>query len=137
MELFQPKLDLFYDLMQIDIVLTYKQILGQKGERMAEQFLSEKGCKIIQRNYRHKRSEVDLIIKDGQFLVFAEVKTRKSIAYGNPEEAVSEKKAQKIIEAADEYILEKKWKGPIRFDIMSIIISGDKTEIKWFKDAFY
>ena len=118
-------------------MLTTKQLLGNRGEDLAKEYLLEQGCEIVESNYRYKRSEVDLIVKDGQFLVFVEVKTRKSVDYGHPEESVGERKAQKIIEAADEFIYQNKWKGPIRFDIVSVIIIEGKAEVVRFKDAFY
>ena len=130
-------MDLFHVLVQIDVMLTTKQLLGNRGEDLAKEYLLEQGCEIVESNYRYKRSEVDLIVKDGQFLVFVEVKTRKSVDYGHPEESVGERKAQKIIEAADEYIFQSKWKGPIRFDIVSVTIIEGKAEVVRFKDAFY
>jgi putative endonuclease len=118
-------------------MLTIKQLLGNRGEDLARKYLLEQGCEIIECNYRFKRSEVDLIVKDGQFLVFVEVKTRKRVDYGHPEESVGERKAQKIIEAADEYIFQSKWDGPIRFDIVSVTIIEGKADVVRFKDAFY
>ena len=130
-------MDLFHVLLQIDVMLTTKQLLGNRGEDLARMHLEEQGCKILENNYRFKRSEIDLIVRDGQFLVFVEVKTRKSIGYGHPEESVGERKAQKIIEAADEYIFQNKWEGPIRFDIVSVTIIEGRVEVVRFKDAFY
>lgn len=107
---------------------------GNKGENMAADFLVQKGYEILTRNYRHKHAEIDLIVKRGNWLLFVEVKTRSSNAYGEPEEFVTEFKARKIFEAAEEYIFSTNWQGHVRFDVVSIKL-GDVPEIEHFEDA--
>lgn len=107
---------------------------GNKGENMAADFLAQKGYEILTRNYRHKHAEIDLIVKRGNWLLFVEVKTRSSNAYGEPEEFVTEFKARKIFEAAEEYIFSTNWQGNVRFDVVSIKL-GDVPEIEHFEDA--
>jgi putative endonuclease len=110
---------------------------GKEGEDMAARFLVEKGFEIIERNYRHKRYEIDLIVKKDNWLVFVEVKLRSSDAFGYPEDFVDYKKAKNVIDGAEQYTYENNWQGNVRFDIVSIRLLKDKTEIVQIEDAFY
>ena len=104
---------------------------------MAEIELRQKGYKILERNYRHGNSEIDLIAKGEGLLIFIEVKTRSSNTFGFPEEFVSENQQKAIIRAANHYVEEIDWKGDIRFDIMAIIVKQTVMQIEHLKDAFY
>lgn len=117
--------------------MAIQQIRGEKGEQIAVNFLRSKGYNILQRNYRAKKSEIDIICRDGEILVFVEVKARTSVKFGNPEEFVSAAKEAKVIEGAEIYIVENNWNGAVRFDIISILMQMDIIEVKHFKDAFY
>ena len=110
---------------------------GKAGEDLAARFLLEKGYQILARNYRFKRSEIDLIAQKDNCLVFVEVKWRSTDAFGYPEEFVNEKKAAKILEGADQYIYEANWNGNIRFDIVAIRQINGQTEVVQIEDAFY
>lgn len=110
---------------------------GKAGEDLAARFLLEKGYQILARNYRFKRSEIDIIAKKDNCLVFVEVKWRSTDAFGYPEEFVNEKKAAKILEGADQYIYEANWNGNIRFDIVAIRQINGQTEVVQIEDAFY
>lgn len=116
--------------------MSKKAVIGAKGEQMAANYLQSKEYSIVERNYRFKRAEIDLIVLKDECIVFVEVKTRSSNVYGHPEEAVNEKKARKIVEGAENYVQEKKWAGNIRFDIVAISL-GAESEIRHFEDAFY
>lgn len=109
---------------------------GAYGEKLASIYLEQKGFTIMERNYRYKRAEVDIIAQKDNLLLFVEVKARTHEGYGFPEEAVGNKKATMIIMAADQYIYEKQWQHDIRFDIVSIDLSGEST-ISHFEDAFF
>lgn len=109
---------------------------GNQGENMAADFLEASGYKILERNYRHKRSEIDLIATKDNLLVFVEVKARSSRAFGEPEAFVNDRKAEKIFEAAEHYMLETNWRGNIRFDIVSVVFMKE-PEIVHFEDAFH
>ena len=109
---------------------------GTYGEDLACSYLDQKGYLVLERNYRYGKAEIDIIARKNDLLLFIEVKTRTNINYGYPESFLSDSQAQRIIEAAEEYIFRNDWKGQIRFDIISIII-GDSEELKHFKDAFY
>lgn len=109
---------------------------GNEGEALAAQFLIDKGYQLLERNYRFKRSEIDLIVQKNNCLVFVEVKLRTSIAFGYPEEFVSAKKAAKIMEGAEQYIYQTNWSGNIRYDIVAIHQQNGQTELVQIEDAF-
>lgn len=117
--------------------MTDKIKRGFEGEGLAITFLEKKGYQLLERNYRYKRSEIDLIVKKDNWLVFVEVKTRSSTAFGFPEEFVDYKKAEKILEGADQYMYEANWNGNVRYDIVSIVLKEGEPEIHHFEDAFY
>ncbi|MGZ5243744.1 MAG: YraN family protein [Bacteroidia bacterium] len=94
---------------------------GAQGEEAAANYLIRKGYTILAKNYKADRCEIDIIALDKETLVFVEVKTRKSNAYGYPEEAVTPAKQRNMVRAAEVYIEEKAWKNEIRFDIVSLI----------------
>lgn len=109
---------------------------GAKGERLAAEFLKKKGFEIVARNYRHKHAEIDLIIRRDDWTIFVEVKTRRSVSFGQPEEFVDYAKARKIFEAAEEYIYSTDWQGHVRFDVISVIMKEKaEPEIEHFEDA--
>jgi putative endonuclease len=110
---------------------------GKEGEALAADFLIEKGFEIIARNYRNKRSEIDLIIKKSNWLIFVEVKMRSSDAYGYPEDFVDYKKVKNIIDGAEQYTYDQNWQGNVRYDIISIRDQYGKKEILHIEDAFY
>lgn len=119
----------------------FRQELGRRGEKEAERALKRDGYKIVERNYRCRYGEIDLIATDKDALVFIEVKTRSNKAYGAPAEAVDHRKQGRIVRASMEY-LSQVWKGSephSRYDVVSVeVASGTsgkfKTEI--IKDAF-
>lgn len=110
---------------------------GKKGEELAARFLEEKGYEIVEKNYRWKRYEIDIIAKKEPFLVFVEVKTKTNISFGNPEDDVTDKKAAQVTAAAEEYVYETGWKKEIRFDIVAVVIKGDLVQIEHIMDGFY
>lgn len=110
---------------------------GIAGEDLATQYLEEKGYIVKERNYRFKRAEVDIIAQQNKLLVFVEVKTRRSNKFGYPETFVNTKKTDLFLLAADEYIYQTNWLHDIRFDIISIIKSGNLIEVHHIEDAFH
>jgi putative endonuclease len=115
---------------------TLKQNIGQAGEDMAANYLESNGFTVRERNFRHKRAEIDLIVQKDNLLVFVEVKTRKSDDFGFPETFVSASKAQLIVNAAEAYILQHNWQQLIRFDILAITLQA-ASPIVHLEDAFY
>lgn len=108
--------------------------IGREGERLAAVFLQKKGFEIVVKNYRHRRAEIDLIIRRDNWLIFVEVKARSSATYGQPEDAVGSQKISKLFEAAEEYIFSTDWQGHVRFDVVSVKL-GAEPVIEHFEDA--
>lgn len=112
------------------------KVTGEIGEQLACDFLLNKGYKILERNYKQLKTEVDIIAKDQNCMVIVEVKTRSS-NFVNPENAVSKAKQKTLVEAAVLYQEKHAIKSEIRFDIIAIIKTKEETEILHFEDAFY
>ena len=111
--------------------------MGQRGEKVAQSFLAEKGYKILHVNWRNRKAEIDIIAMDGDTLVFVEVKTRQSNLFGDPESAVNFKKQRRLIHAANAYVSKYRIENDARFDIVSILIKKSATVINHYPDAFY
>ena len=111
--------------------------LGKKGEAVAIKFLKKKGYQIIETNYLKRTGEIDIIAFDSKYneYVFIEVKTRRNLNFGYPEESVDEKKLSKIIETAENWLENKnisnaEW----RIDIISIEWQDKIPKIKHFQN---
>lgn len=98
----------------------YNKLTGQCGEDAAANFLKKSGFKIIERNYKNKIGEIDIIAKNKENLVFVEVKTRSSDKFGTPAEAVTYYKKQKIVNTAKFYLMKNPTDLNIRFDIIEV-----------------
>ncbi len=116
--------------------MNHQKQTGQRGEDLAVELLENDGYTIQERNYRFKRAEIDIIAKKRGMLVFVEVKSRKSNVFGYPESFVDDKQADRITEAAEEYMYQINWLKNVRFDIISIE-TGSGLKITHFKDAFH
>jgi putative endonuclease len=112
--------------------------LGLQGEQAACTYLEREGCEILERNWRCKQGEADIIMMDGDCLVFAEVKTRASTSAGMPEEAVTPAKRKKYENIAMYYLATHDIAScRVRFDIMAIVVfSNTKVFLKHYKNAF-
>ena len=112
------------------------KILGNEGEEEATQYLIKNGYKIIERNFLCKRGEIDIIAKDGDTIVFIEVKTRKSIKYGTPAEAVDEIKQKHIYKAAEYYLYSRNLENEyVRIDVIEVYYKNDSFKINHIKKA--
>lgn len=111
-----------------------KRETGSRYEEMAAEFLKKQGCRILEKNYRTRSGEIDLILMDGRYLVFAEVKYRKNSRMGTALEAVDRRKQQIIRRVAGEYLHRHHFRTdqPCRFDVIGI--TGDT--ICHVKNAF-
>ncbi len=106
---------------------------GISGEELAVEFLKKKGFKIVAQNVRMTMGEIDVICTDGNVLVFVEVKTRSSLRFGHPFEAIDERKQYKYRRMAEEYVMRHRLFGrDLRFDAVAVI--GD--EIEYVANAF-
>jgi putative endonuclease len=110
--------------------------LGKKGEDLALQYLLKKGYTLLARNWRFRHKEVDIIAADGRDLVFIEVKTRSSEWFGEPEEAVDNRKQRYLMDAAEAYIRNRDLDTNIRFDVVSIILKPGYQSIDHIVEAF-
>ena len=114
-----------------------KKELGKKGEDLALRFLKKRGYRIIEQNYVCKMGEMDLIAKEKDTLVFIEVKTRTSTAFGLPQLAVNSSKQRQLSKVALYFLKEKKLEDvKARFDVVAIILGQNGEEIELIKDAF-
>ena len=118
--------------------MTYNKQTGNRGEDMAAVWIQQKGYIIVERNWRFKHWEVDIIASKENKLHFFEIKTRTSAKFGHPEESIGKIKMQSLINAAMEYqYLHPQWKL-LQFDVLSItMIRGTATEYFLIEDVFF
>jgi putative endonuclease len=110
-----------------------RQQKGRLGEDLAAQFLERKGYRIIERNYRYDRGEVDIIAQDGRDLVFVEVKLRETEAFGSPITPFKEEQLKKVAEG---YLFEHNLEDQAcRFDVVAITIVDGKPRIRLLQNA--
>ncbi|MCX7019078.1 MAG: YraN family protein [bacterium] len=117
---------------------THNKIIADLGEQAAERFLRRVGLRIIERNFRCRSGEIDIIAEEAGVIVFAEVKTRSPCAVLPPEDAVNEDKRRRIKRAAAYYLSNFRDPVPVRYDIVSVLVDARDavTEIRHKKDAF-
>jgi len=114
------------------------QQVGEAGEELAVALLSAKGYRIIERNFRCKGGEVDIVARDGSTLVFVEVKTRRDLSYGPPQLAVTPFKQRQISKAALTWLARaKKPDAAARFDVVAItLLAGASPQVEHIVNAF-
>ena len=118
-------------------MLNRHQRFGRFGEDLAVRFLKDKGYRIITTNHRTPFGEIDIIAEDGDTLVFIEVKSRKSDAYGPPAASVDRRKQRKISMSALSYLKSAKKIGSrSRFDVVAIRLTDRHPQIEVIKNAF-
>jgi putative endonuclease len=99
-----------------------KDAVGAYGERVALAHLVEQGMVVLDRNWRCRSGEIDLILRDGADLVFCEVKTRRGDRFGSPVEAVTTQKVRRLRHLAAEWLAQAGLRGPtVRFDVVSVL----------------
>ncbi len=111
--------------------------VGERAEHLAQEYLEQKGLNLVSNNYRCRRGEIDLIMRDGNFLVFIEVRYRKNDVFGSGAESVTLQKQRRLLTAAKHYLQSEKLDEDIscRFDVISI--SGQyNPQIDWIVNAF-
>lgn len=109
---------------------------GAKGEELAGIYLKNKGYAILETNWRFKNLEADIIASINKTIVIAEVKTRKSNYFGEPETFVDKQKQKNLRKAANEYIERKSLDMEVRFDIISIVMVDNGMKVNHIEDAF-
>lgn len=114
-----------------------RQGFGRRGERAAERYLKRHGYRILQRNFRAAGAEIDLVAAEGGTLVFVEVKARRGVGTGTPQEAVDGRKQRRIRRAAEIYVARMDaHDNPIRFDVVAILMDRGEARFELLKDAF-
>ena len=111
--------------------------LGREGEQLAGEYLKRLGYRIVEKNFKTRLGEIDLIAKDSKTLVFVEVKTRSSNSHGFPLEAVTKKKQRQLARVAMEYLGKNKAiDSPARFDVVAVLLAPAGPIIEVVKNAF-
>lgn len=111
--------------------------LGKKGEQLAIDYLIKKGYKILEKNWRFQKAEIDIIAQKDENLAVVEVKTRSSIDFGNPQDFVNPKKIKLLVVAIDEYVISNDLDVNVRFDIIAIVNENKNFTLEHLEDAFY
>ena len=109
---------------------------GAIGEELAREYLVKQGFAILETNYRKGRYEVDIIAYKEGLIVFAEVKTRTNMDYGDPEDFVDRRKQRAYIHMANNYVIEHNREEEVRFDIIAVAIGATGHHINHIEDAF-
>ncbi|MEO1888696.1 MAG: YraN family protein [Cycloclasticus sp.] len=110
--------------------------LGQQGEDLALAFLQKNGLTLIQRNYRSRYGEIDLVMQDKQHVVFVEVRFRSSNSFGGALLSVDRRKQSKLIKCAQQYMANESSRLGFRFDVIAISPTVSQHDIQWITNAF-
>ena len=110
--------------------------LGKKGEELAISFLEKKGFVLLEKNWRLRKAEVDIIARKEDLLIAVEVKTRSTVDFGNPQDFVNPKKIKLLVAAIDDYVCERELDVQVRFDIIAVVHKNSQFEIEHLEDAF-
>ncbi len=110
--------------------------LGEKGEDLALDFLLKQGYELLARNYRYQKAEVDIILNQGNTIIFVEVKTRTSESFVEAEVAVTTQKQKRMISAANNFLTETSMDYEAQFDIVVVILNSKEKSIRHIPDAF-
>lgn len=112
--------------------------IGRRGERAAERYLMGRGFRILERNFRARRGEIDLIAEERGELVFVEVRFRRSARYGSPAETVDLRKRRRLVKAAEFYLLRRGLGDvPCRFDLVALRPAGEgRLAVEHCRNAF-
>jgi putative endonuclease len=116
---------------------TTRQRFGDAGEKAAEELLARSGYRVVARKHRCPRGEVDLVFEQGELLVFVEVRTRATAAFGRPEETVGLQKQRRILCAARDFLA--RWRGPprgARFDVVAVVDRPEGPLLSHIPNAF-
>ncbi len=115
-----------------------KRATGTDLESLACRYLEDNGAIVTERNYRCRQGEIDIIARDGRYLCFIEVKYRQNDRYGDAQDAVNNRKQQKICKVSQFYLYSKykSFDLPVRYDVIAISQKDDIYVFKWIKNAF-
>jgi putative endonuclease len=107
---------------------------GALAEEAAAEFLTGRGFRLLERNYRCRFGEIDLIMSDGRTLVFVEVRYRRNNSFGGAVASITGAKREKLLRAARHYMAARNEFPACRFD--AVLLSGDTQELEWIENAF-
>ncbi len=111
-----------------------RQLVGQKGEQAARDYLEQHGYSIIETNYRCRLGEIDIIARDGEMVVIVEVRTKTGLAFGRPEESINQEKARKLHRLALQYIQSNYHREvSSRIDLVAVMIERNSGQVKDIK----
>ena len=110
--------------------------LGKKGENLAAEYLLLKEYEILERNYRYQKAEIDIIARRANLLIAAEVKTRSTPEFGDPQDFVKPKQIKQLVKAMNHYVEDNGLDVDVRFDIIAIVKNKAGTRIEHIQDAF-
>lgn len=117
---------------------SHKQALGRRGEQIAAEYLQRRGMQILERNFRIRGGEIDLIAKEGETYVFVEVKARSGFAYGRGAEAVHVGKQQALLRTAQTYLYRNDLlEAPARFDVIELDFSGETPRLRYLQNVLF
>lgn len=111
---------------------------GRSGEDVAAEYLERQGYLILDRNWYFGHKELDIVAQKDECLIIVEVKTRKRTTYGRPEEAVTPRKINRLVLAANAYVRSHYIDMPVRFDVIAIshLGEGSREKVEHYEDAF-
>ena len=124
------------DLVNLYSAMSEHNDIGREGEDVAASYLMQKGYRIVARNWRYGPKEIDIVARDGETMVFVEVKTRSTLAFELPQEAVTKKKMKNLVEAADAYMLQYNIELEGRFDIVGVLNGNPPKVIEHIAGAW-
>jgi putative endonuclease len=105
---------------------------GRAAESGAERFLEQRGLRVVDRNFRRRFGEIDLVARQGDVLVFVEVRKRSHRGFADGAESIDQRKRQRLVRTAEAYLQQRHWRGPVRFDV---VVLDARDRIEWLQDA--
>ena len=114
-----------------------RQAFGELGERIAERWLRRQGWRVVQRRFRNGHRDIDLVVEREGTVAFVEVKARRGVQFGDPVEAVNWKKQKELVRSASTWIdRHGRPEEAYRFDVVGVLVDGERVRIRHVPDAF-
>jgi putative endonuclease len=114
-----------------------RQEFGELGERIAERWLKRQGWRVVQRRFRNGHRDIDLVVERDGTVAFVEVKARRGLAFGDPVEAVNWSKQRELVRSASVWIdRHGKPAESYRFDVVGVLVEGDRVQVRHVPNAF-